>query len=74
MGSELTVHTHVKDAVRHPDGRPEEMPVGKGSAPFAECVAALDAVGYDGFFTVESEGGENRLEDIRAAVEVIRAL
>jgi len=73
VGSELIVHTHVKDAIRHPDGRPQEMPVGQGAVPFSEYFAALQAVGYNGYYTIEREVGENRVADIRRAVEVIRS-
>jgi L-ribulose-5-phosphate 3-epimerase len=74
VGNELIVHTHVKDGVRYPDGRCDEVPVGKGQVPFSEYFMALDSVGYDGYFTVEREVGENRLADVKAAVEVIRSL
>jgi len=74
VGKELIVHTHVKDAIRYVDGSCEEMPVGKGSVPFSEYFAALDSIGYDGYFTIEREIGENRVVDIRAAVEVIKSL
>lgn len=73
VGRDLIVHTHVKDAVRHPDGRPEEVPVGQGGVPFAEYFAALDAIGYKGYFTIEREVGEDRVEDIRRAIEVIKS-
>lgn len=73
VGRELIVHTHVKDAIRHPDGTPEEVPVGKGGVPFKEYFAALDSIGYNGYFTIEREVGEDRVSDIRAAIEVIRS-
>ncbi len=74
VGSDLIVHTHVKDGVRYMDGRCDEVPVGKGQVPFGEYFAALDAVGYDGYFTIEREVGDNRVLDIQAAIEVIRSL
>jgi len=74
VGADLIVHTHVKDGVRYPDGRCDEVPVGKGQVPFAEYFAALDAVGYKGYFTIEREVGDNRLADVESAIEVIRAL
>lgn len=74
VGADLIVHTHVKDGVRYMDGRAEEVPVGKGQVPFGEYFATLDAVGYDGFFTIEREVGDNRVADIQAAIEVITSL
>jgi L-ribulose-5-phosphate 3-epimerase len=74
VGGELIVHTHVKDGVRYPDGRCDEVPVGKGQVPFHEYFAALDAIRYDGYFTIEREVGDNRVVDVRGAVEVIRSL
>lgn len=73
-GSELIVHTHVKDGVRYVDGSCEEVPVGKGQVPFGEYFSMLDAIGYDGYFTIEREVGDNRVVDIRGAVEVIKSL
>ncbi len=74
VGAELIVHTHVKDGVRYVDGRCDEVPVGKGQVPFGEYFAALDAIGYDGYLTIEREVGDNRVADIQGAIEVIRSL
>lgn len=74
VGRELIVHTHVKDGVRYPDGGCDEVAVGKGQVPFDKYFAALDAVGYDGYLTIEREVGEDRVTDVRGAVEVIRSL
>jgi len=74
VGKELIVHTHVKDGVRHEDGSPEEVPVGEGQVPFGEYFKALDSVGYAGYYTIEREVGQNRLEDVRKAIEVIKSL
>lgn len=74
VGKELIVHTHVKDSVRYADGSYDEVPVGKGQVPFREYFAALDSIGYDGYLTIEREVGDNRVDDIRGAIEVIRSL
>lgn len=74
VARELIVHTHVKDGIRNPDGSCEEVAVGKGQVSFREYFAALDAVGYDGYLTIEREVGDNRVADIRGALEVIRSL
>lgn len=74
VGNELIVHTHVKDGVRYMNGSCDEVPVGTGQVPFGEYFMALDAIGYDGYFTIEREVGDNRVADIQAAIEVIRSL
>lgn len=74
VAGDLIVHTHVKDGVRYMDGSCDEVPVGKGQVPFGEYFSALDAIGYDGYLTIEREVGDNRVVDIQAAIEVIRSL
>ena len=66
------VHTHAKDGVRNDDETHKEVPLGQGQVPWDEYIAALDESGYDGFYTVEREVGENPAEDIRKAVEFLR--
>jgi L-ribulose-5-phosphate 3-epimerase len=73
IGNELIVHTHVKDGVRYMNGSCDELPVGTGQVPFGEYFMALDSIGYDGYFTIEREVGDNRVVDIQAAIEVIRS-
>lgn len=74
VGRELIVHTHVKDGVRYENGTCEEMPVGTGQVPFSEYFAALDAIGYDGYYTIERETGQNRVADIQGAIDVLKTL
>lgn len=64
------VHTHVKDGKR---GGPE-MPVGQGDVDWKGYVKALSEVGYKGYFAIEREDGDNRVEDIKNAMEFLRAL
>jgi L-ribulose-5-phosphate 3-epimerase len=74
VGRELIVHTHVKDGVRYMNGKQEEVAVGTGQVPFGEYFLALEAIGYDGYFTIEREVGDNRVADIKAAIDVLRSL
>ena len=67
------VHTHAKDAVLV-DGTPQEMPLGEGSVNFPEYLARLDAIGYDGFLTIEREVGDDPVSDIVKAVQFLRGL
>ena len=66
------VHTHAKDGVKadNKDGY-LEMPLGQGKVPFADYLAALKDIGYDGFLTIEREVGENAEADIRHAYDFL---
>jgi len=66
------VHTHAKDAVRHPDGTPEEAPIGEGHVDWPRYIAALVDSGYDGYLTIEREVGEDPVGDISGALEFLR--
>jgi sugar phosphate isomerase/epimerase len=73
LGS-LIIHTHAKDAMNLPGGGGRETPLGKGQVNFPEYIAALRQIGFDGFLTIEREGGENRLRDILQGKEFLDGL
>jgi sugar phosphate isomerase/epimerase len=60
---------HVTDADSF-----EEVPLGKGSVPFPQYLAALDDIGFKGFLTIEREVGDDPEKDIRSAVEFLKKL
>ncbi len=64
------VHTHAKDGLRGGG----EVPLGRGHVDFPRYAAALGKVGYDGYYTIEREGGDDREADMRAAVEFLKSL
>ena len=66
------VHTHAKDGLRTPEGKRQEVPLGKGQVRWEEYLAALEEVGYDGFFTIEREVGDNPVKDVREAIAFLR--
>ncbi len=70
--AEYIIHTHVKDAMGKEKGGPKEVPVGQGQVNFPEYIKALDEVGFSGFYSIEREGGEDRVGDVRRAVEFLR--
>ncbi len=70
--ADLIVHTHAKDGIREDDKRKREVPVGQGQVPWNEYLAALADAGYEGFLTIEREGGENPVADIIAARDFLR--
>lgn len=51
----------------------EEVPLGKGSVPFRNYLAALEEIGYKGFLTIEREVGDDPAKDIAAAVEFLKS-
>lgn len=48
-----------------------EVPLGKGSVPFAQYLAALSEIGYRGFLTIEREVGDDPALDIQKAVQFL---
>ncbi len=58
---------HVTDADSF-----EEVPLGTGSVPFPEYLAALDDIGFKGFLTIEREVGDDPAKDISDAVKFLR--
>lgn len=67
-------HTHAKDALIHPDGRPEEVPLGEGWVDWPRYIKYLEEAGYQGYFAIEREVGDNPVEDITMAVDFLRSL
>ena len=51
-----------------------EVPLGEGSVPYPEYLAALEEIGYNGFLTIEREVGDDPEKDIRAAVQFLKGL
>ena len=52
----------------------EEVPLGEGQVDWPNYLAALEAIGYKGFLTIEREVGENPEKDIRNAVLFLQKL
>lgn len=51
-----------------------EVPLGQGGVPFPAYLAALDAIGYRGFLTIEREVGDDPVGDIELAAEYLKSL
>ncbi len=78
------VHTHAKDAVMLLSGasvgddpyaiRRLEVPLGQGSVAFSYYVWALQKIGYQGYLTVEREGGRDRVADMAAGVAFLKGM
>lgn len=66
--------THIKDGFYPTDGLKlgKQVPVGDGKANVAEVIRRLDAIGYEGSFTIEREiTGEQQIKDIIKARDLI---
>ena len=68
------VHTHAKDARSDVDGCAREVPLGEGWVDWPRYVAALRAKGFDGYFAIEREVGEDPVGDITRAVRFLQSL
>ena len=68
---DFIVHTHAKDGSRDPVG---EVALGKGGVDFPAYVAALRAIGYTGYLTIERECGDDPAADIATAVAFLKTL
>lgn len=68
------VHTHAKDAMVDESDKYHDVPLGEGWVDWPAYVATLKQAGYDGFFAIEREAGENPAEDMRKAVGFLRTL
>lgn len=51
----------------------QEVPLGHGDVPWDAYLNALSAIGYAGFLTIEREVGDHPEQDIRDAVQFLRA-
>ena len=66
-------NVHIKDAIRtmEPGTWGIEVPWGQGEVGGDTFLKALSEVDFEGILAVEREAGENRLHDIRLAVETL---
>jgi sugar phosphate isomerase/epimerase len=68
-------HVHVKDAIASDSPRQtwgREVPFGRGQVEAGAFVRGLNEVGYKGPLVIEREGGNARVADVAAAVEVLK--
>lgn len=67
------VHTHAKDGIKLEKGY-KEVPLGEGGVDFPAYVKALREIGFDGFFTIEREVGDDPVADIVKAKDFLSNL
>ncbi|MCD6352316.1 MAG: sugar phosphate isomerase/epimerase [Armatimonadetes bacterium] len=68
------VHVHAKDAFAADDGTAREVPLGEGQIDWPAFVSNLKKHGFDGYFAIEREVGENPVKDIQTALDFLRTL
>jgi len=67
-------HVHIKDAIKTktPGQWGSEVPWGEGQVDSGKFLAVLNEIGYEGTLAIEREAGDDRLGDIRMAVERLK--
>lgn len=70
----FVAHAHAKDSVLRPDGSCEEVPLGTGMTNWPALHRIFTENGYQGFYAIERECGEDAMGDVRKAVEFLRRL
>ena len=67
---------HIKDAVRTktPGTWGSEVPIGEGQVDWKAFMGVLAAADFKGNFVIEREAGQNRVGDVRKAIERISQL
>jgi hypothetical protein len=68
------VHTHAKDALVDPEKGRREVPLGQGWVDWPRYIGLLREAGFDGYFAIEREVGEDPVGDITRAVEFLKSL
>ncbi len=68
------VHVHAKDSVMRRDCTYDEVPLGTGMTNWPELHRIFREHGYDGFYAIERECGEDAMGDVRNAVQYLREL
>jgi len=68
------VHVHAKDSVMRPDATWDEVPLGTGMTNWPELYRIFREHGYNGYFAIERECGEDAMGDVRRAVQYLREL
>ena len=68
------VHTHAKDAIVNEDGTYLEVPLGEGFVDWPRYAMILKKAGFEGYFAIEREVGEDKLGDVRRAIGFLRGL
>ncbi|HUW59035.1 MAG TPA: sugar phosphate isomerase/epimerase family protein [Planctomycetota bacterium] len=70
--ADFIVHTHAKDGVRTAEGKHREVPLGEGDVRWEEYLGAMAEIGYEGFFTIEREAGDDPVKDVTDAIAFLR--
>ena len=67
------IHSHAKDAKVFPEGR-REVPLGEGWIDWPKYISYFREIGFDGYFAIEREVGEDPKGDIARAISFLQSL
>lgn len=69
------VHVRATDARRDSGGQSnEEAPLGQGDVDWASFLGVLEEIDYQGWLTIERNGGSNRVADVAAGISFLGQL
>ena len=68
------VHVHAKDLVLHPNGSGDEVPLGAGMTHWPLLYTIFQEHGYQGYYAIERECGQDAMGDVTRAVHYLREL
>jgi sugar phosphate isomerase/epimerase len=68
---EYLIHTNIFDVKHSGEHRTREVPLGEGIVPAQEFISTLDAVGYQGFYMINTHGSEQPVEIIKRGKEFL---
>jgi sugar phosphate isomerase/epimerase len=77
LGAEYLAHIHMKDLAERPAGEGtgySVVGIGEGMLDFPAICAAIVEVGYDGWLTLETPGGDEPNASARRNLEALRSL
>lgn len=72
--ADLVAHVHIRDGLRTGDGTPRIARMGEGAVPFAEFLASMAEIGYEGYFVIDYRGSPRPAEDVAQAKEFLERL
>ncbi|MEE8442055.1 MAG: sugar phosphate isomerase/epimerase family protein [Spirochaetia bacterium] len=68
------VHSHAKDRhINRATGKlaSKDVPLGRGDVPWAQFFDAMAEIGYEGWYAIEDESGDNIAESIKRGYEFL---
>ena len=67
-------YIRARDALRDIDGAGVEVAVGDGTVDWTQFMPTLSEADFNGWICVERTGGDERAEDVRKGVSLLKSL